>query len=700
MAFHKLVNTRYFSEAAIDFKKNGGMYTRAPEGSREWMEYWQIQEDRSLNGYKVGDTWITGRHYFFLNFTPISRITEDLGKALEERRNKHGKLSQVTMDKHFSFPDFYEAGYEWYRFKHIAKFGGQFMGITSTGGKHIACAKARGAGWSYMEASDGVYNYNLFDGSKSYYFAGIEQYLTTDGILNKVQPMLDWINDHSNYWKKNRQKKNTLMHQRASFVDELGVERGSMSEIVGVVVDDPNKTRGKRGMKITFEEAGSFRNLKKSLIVSMGSIKDGSYYVGQISVFGTGGEQGPSIEGLEEIFYSPEAFDMLAFPNVYEEGMEATKCGYFVPVYRVDRTFMDENGNVDVKGAVDHQLAERLTKGKARDKKVLDDYIAEYPFYPQEAFKRLGKNPFWTDRINRQIKRVETEEVIQKMIRHGYLIPEDKDKGGARFIQSDAVTPILQYPHKDADDLSGCCTMYDAPYKDEMGFTPDGMYDLVFDPFYNDDAEDQTSLFHFWIFKNPNNIDSTWEDLPVFEYCARPEDLDTCYEQLFLACELYNAKAQGEIAGGGKGVLDYAKRKLLMHRIHYRPEGMALGGDKEIETSQRNRSYLMNMTAEYKKLGITYLVQWHKEVIGITESGDDIFRIDRVYSLGFLRELLKFDGKKNADRISSAIIHRFQSKQRIHELVKQEQKKAMDEYYARQFTTQDEYETSDTTNYM
>jgi len=34
------------NEAAIDFKKNGGMYTRAPEGSREWMDYWQLHEDR------------------------------------------------------------------------------------------------------------------------------------------------------------------------------------------------------------------------------------------------------------------------------------------------------------------------------------------------------------------------------------------------------------------------------------------------------------------------------------------------------------------------------------------------------------------------------------------------------------------------------------------------------------------------------
>ena len=681
MSFHGLANTQYFKEAALDFKKNNGFYTRAPIGSREWTEYWEMHEKRCLEGYQVGDTYITGRHYFYLNFTPIMRVTDSLGATK--------KAGNQIMDKEIDFADFYEIGYEWYRFKQIAWFGGTFMGITSPGAKHLVAAKTRGAGWSFQEASDGAYNYTFFAGSKSYYFAGLEDYLIKDGILSKVQPMLDWINEHCPYWSQNRQKKNSLMYMRASYLDEFGTERGSFSEIMGVIVDDPNKTRGKRGKKIVFEEAGSFKNLKKSLIVSMGSIKDGSYYVGQISVFGTGGETGPSIEGLEEIFYEPDAYDMLAFPNIYEEGMESTKCGYFVPVFRSNRAFMDEDGNVDIQGSIDHELKQREVKGKARDKKTLDDYVAEYPFYPGEAFKRMGKNPFWVDRIDRQMKRIERDTAIKALIRHGYMKAGEK---GGEFVHSDSVTPILQYPHKDSDDLTGCCTMYEAPYYDHTGQVPDDMYELVFDPFYNDEAEDQTSLFHFWVWKKPNPHTGSFVDLPVFEYAARPEDLNDCYEQLFLACDLYNCKAQGEIAGGGKGVIDYAKTKHLMHKIHFEPETMAK--DKEIGSTGRNRSYLMNMSTEAKKLGLTYLVQWHKEVRGVNEQGENIYNIDCVYSLGFLRELRKFDGKKNADRISSAIVGRFQIKSIVVEMTNREERKAMDDFYERQFVNKEYYSES------
>jgi hypothetical protein len=48
MGFHKLVNTRYFSEAAIAFKKNGGRYTTAPVGSRDYKDFWEEQEKAPL----------------------------------------------------------------------------------------------------------------------------------------------------------------------------------------------------------------------------------------------------------------------------------------------------------------------------------------------------------------------------------------------------------------------------------------------------------------------------------------------------------------------------------------------------------------------------------------------------------------------------------------------------------------------------
>src|SRR6476620_10037430 len=104
MSFGKLVKTRYFSEAAIDYTKNKGFYTRAPIGSREYTEYWEMQEQRCMNGYKVGDLWISGRHYFYLNFTPILKVPDDaLLNYIRQARDKRGKMGVTTMNKILEF---------------------------------------------------------------------------------------------------------------------------------------------------------------------------------------------------------------------------------------------------------------------------------------------------------------------------------------------------------------------------------------------------------------------------------------------------------------------------------------------------------------------------------------------------------------------------------------------------------------------
>jgi len=274
MGFHNLVNTAYFSEAANDWKKNGGRYCLAPQGSRDYYQWWEEQERRCKYGYKVGDLWISGRHYGYLNFFPMYRVPDAvLNKALDEGRDKRGKISVKIADKVVGFPKFWEVDYEWWNFKHIAWYGGEFMGVESEGGKHIGCLKARGAGFSYKEAWDGVYNYTFIPGSKSYYFAAADGYLVGDAIMDKVQEGLDWINKYCPPWMQNRQVKKTLMHQKASYYDEFAMERGKKSEIIAQIVDKPGKTRGKRGRKATFEESGTFPNLEAALEVSMGSMR-------------------------------------------------------------------------------------------------------------------------------------------------------------------------------------------------------------------------------------------------------------------------------------------------------------------------------------------------------------------------------------------------------------------------------------------
>lgn len=699
MGFHSLVNTRYFSEAAIGWKKNGGRYTTAPHGSRDYYQFWEEQDKRCKYGYKVGDLWIPGRMYGYLNFMPISRVPDNvLMAALKERQDKRGKLSITNVEKTVGFPSFWEIDYEWWNLKHIAWNGGSFMGVNSPGGKHMCCLKTRGAGFSYKEAWDGIYNYNFIDGSKSYYFAGAEPYLVGDAIMDKVQVGLDWINQYSNYWKKNRQKKYTLMHQKASYMDDKGVEKGSMSEIIAQVVDKPGKTRGKRGRKATFEEGGSFPVLEPALEVCMGSMREGSVYVGEITVFGTGGETGPGIQGLEDIFNYPESWDMLAFNNVWDQGVAGTECGYFVPCWRANSWYMDKNGNVDIPGAVHADDIARAKKKKSPKPKALDRRKAEYPRTPAEALQRLNGNGFNIAEIDAQIRRLQTNKAMQNQVRHGKIISSDVTNSGVEFmvLPKDKARPIEVYPHLElGDQLEGCTSILERPYTDSNGNVPAEMYMGTFDAYYKEETEDTTSLFSAKIWKQQNLIDPSFNDLPVAWLTGRSKSLENDYNRFFNLLKFYNAKGQGEISGGGQGVFTYAKTHRMLQYLYHEPEMLH---NKDIASKSAQNSYLMNMTADRKKLGLMYLEDWHMQIRGIDEKGNPIYNLHYIHDIAFLQEMRKHNPEKgNFDRISDAIIAMFMLKERKAIMVKT--RRTNREFYSDQHVLfgDNDYSTGETT---
>jgi hypothetical protein len=697
MGFHKLVNTQYFKEAANDWIKNGGYYTRAPIGTREYREYWEMWERRCANGLQVGDLWVPGRHLFYLNFTPITKLPDDkLAAAIAEARNaKDGRIGRVTMEKIFSFPRFYEIDYEWFNFKDIAWNGGRFMGIDGgMGGLHVGCAKARGAGFSFKEAADGCYNYTFIPRSKSYYFAGMEQYLSTDGILNKAKDMLDFINDNCPEWRQNRMKSDQVMKMKASYIDGDGVERGNFSEIVGIVIDNPNKTRGKRGRKIVFEEAGSFKNLKKALKVCIGSISDGGAATGQISVFGTGGEEGPSIQGLEDIFNNPIEYNMLAFPNIWEDGMEGTSIGYFVPAYRTNPMHMDADGNVDMNAAVQYENKNREQEKRKPDPREYDGYCAEYPIYPSEVFQRITINPFRQKELRAQEQRILRSAAIQAMLRYGEFYRKD-GKLDFMNLPKSVARPIENYPHTKDDNLEGTITIVENPFRDRNGEVPLYMYKVVFDPYYKEESEDISSLFCVYVMKMYNNLDPVNEGMPVAWYRGRPQDLDRAYKVVFDFAEFYNADVQGEIAGGGQGVLDYAKTNRLLHKVCFEPENLST---KEYD-STKNRKYLMNMPTERKRMGLTYVIDWHKQTRSVNEDGVPNLNLNMYYDIVGIREMRKFNGKRNADTISTLIVGMYELREQVYQAEKQEERERKDDFYSRPLFGEETTSMEVTTNY-
>lgn len=659
MALHTFTNTRLFSDAANDYTRNGGVYTRAPKGSLDYKAYWAEQKKRCLEGYTVGDLRITGRHYFYLNFCPIKRTEE----------KKDGSWN-VMKAKKLLFPSFWEIDYNWWWSKEIAMFGMTKEGILDlqiealpikdyVDGKHMCCLKTRRAGFSYKEAADGVYNYIFIPESKSYYFASKQEYLTVDGILNKVTTYLEHLDTNTqDYWRRNRMEKNLMMHRKASYIDKNKDPRGYKSEIIGVIIDDPDKVRGKDGIKITYEEAGSFRNLDKALGISMPSVKDGATMTGQISVFGTGGEEGPDIEGLESIFLDPDSYDMLAFNNIWEDGQEDTVCGYFVPCTMANQDYMDEDGNVDIAGALAYDEKERDKKRRLKDPKKLDRRVAEFPRTPTESLQRLSSNIFPVAEAQAQLRRVEKNQEILGSIMHGIVWQGEKQ---VEFRASSSVLPLLSFPHKNDDDLTGAVTIYDKPTINLQGSVNPGVYITVVDPYYKDQAEDRTSLWAAYVIKQKVKGDPYGETI-VASYIGRPAQLTTAYRNTVLLTKMYNSTIQSEIAGGGQGFFDYLRTEKLLHLAEYEP---MLFSTKTI-VSEKNRNYFMNTSTEDKKTGYTYQAEWLLKQRGINSAGQPVLNIHLIKDVGLLREYIKFDPnpKKNFDRISAMSLAMFMLKEK------------------------------------
>lgn len=239
----KIQNTDKFRPAAVNFEKYGN-YTTAPKGTTAFYDYWDQETERCLKGYSTEDgDHISGYFYFYLNYCQIVEV------VIDPITNKAEGIK--------GFPRFWD-------------YDKAFFDVVDEAerlGKHLAVLKARRKGYSYKIASMLCRNFYLIPSSKSYAYAAENEFLTKDGILTKSWEYMDFIDEHTAWYKK-RQKVDTKMHKRASAVidrEGVKVEIGYKSEIIGVTLkNDVNKVRGKcfsEGTKVLMYN-GNLKNIE------------------------------------------------------------------------------------------------------------------------------------------------------------------------------------------------------------------------------------------------------------------------------------------------------------------------------------------------------------------------------------------------------------------------------------------------------
>jgi hypothetical protein len=355
----------------------------------------------------------------------------------------------------------------------------------------------------------------------------------------------------------------------------------------------------------------------------------------------TGGyAKGDTVRYAEDIFYNPETFNFLSFPDIYED---RGKIGYFIPITLGSMKYKrGENLETDLEYAIKDQQAERAKR--AKDRHALQGYIVNNPLIPSEAFL-LGDNDIFPAAILKQqhtslMKDDDLGHKLKESFKGRFI--EESD-GRVNFEVTTAM-PIRDYPLQDASlkAKEGCVEMWQKPVLDEMGLVQKGRYIASADVVRNDIIGSSDSLPSLFVFDR-------YTRQIVLEYTGRTNNTKDFYNQAYLICKFYSAKLMYEKNINAMFTyFDHLKATHLLADTPYQ-----FRSKEEAFIVGTNTSKGISANASVIEQGIRLINDWFSSPSMTTAGKSQIYHI---YSPALLLEAIKYTGTNNTDRISSLIV--------------------------------------------
>lgn len=673
-------NTAEFCKAGKTYIKTGKYTNAHPKfDAKEYKAFWDEEEKRCREGltlpgklikgtngeYELQKIHITGEHYGYLNYGEIKRskgFESKNGVLYSAGGEPIKKLESVAGTKDFYLPDFWDGDY--YFFKAIE--------LCRRIGKHLVVGKARRKGYSYKNGWLVANMANFIRRSNSVVGAYDAASLFDDGTMNKVQNYLDFICKHTD-WDK-RRIHNTLEHIEIGFryKGEV-VKRGFLSQIhTAILKGNPGGLRGKDATLLLLEEAGKCPNLSDILDATMKSLSDGIFTTGLFIVFGTGGGDDNQWQGFEDLFYEAYSRNFVMFENIWDADMLGTGCGYFHGSFMNKPGLIDIHGNSDIQGSIKF---DDMEKAKVKhDPSKLNAHEMEEPRTPSQAFSRAANNIFPAKELDEQLRRVMRDPNLQGLGREGIFVEtakgiKFKDRRLADDEEALLIPPVINmYPIKPDQDVRGCWVLYEQPYRDpHTGEIPENLYTAWNDPYgISKDKEHfnvKDSLGVTYIVENSNNFTPTKGNRIVASFVGRREDTEEYDNEMFLGVQYYGATLLYENDRGD--VRTNALKRGLLHLLKLEPEFQY---QKALQKGGQGRKTGISIAGNMQRKlnGVLYLKKWLIESRGIDEHGNKLLNLHYIYDVGLLRELLKYDGKRNTDRVSAMIVGMFDVRETLH----------------------------------
>lgn len=540
-------NPSWFTEARDTFVRTGH-YTRFRRNSRSWRAFWKEQFIRCKYGMTSHGYTITGDHYYFLNFYRLKDLDN---------------VEEAGMGRQEIFPNFLEGQYEWFHYLKLARKL-----------RMNACMmKARGAGYSEIEASIISNSYNVIKGSINVCTAFAQTQL--DKLLEKVWANINWLYYNTDGGMAHlSQAKNSNYLRRASHYeirDGQKIEVGWGSQIQGIITDKPGKLRGDRTDILMFEECGLWPQFTKAYTQADALVGQIGRQWGLRLMGGTGGEAGPQIEGLRKMYYEPQLFGVLPYRHNFTKNGEYAITSFFLPAFRTikELSLLDSRGWLDDE---DGKAYFNKTRDlKAQDPEEFTTFCAEYCFDGEEAFSLEGNNKFNKILIAEQLANIRIHKdspkpergTLEYIFKNGQHSRENIT--GLRWIKNNTGDiQIIEHP-------IWTQVSYDEEGNELKYEKMNGLYVAGIDSI-DLGMEDTSALT-----KDPSNFCivikrrqfGLKDPIYVAMYKARPNDVRDAYKTAIKLLQYYNCKANLEATR--VSMLSWAREKKYLNYFMYRP---------------------------------------------------------------------------------------------------------------------------------
>ena len=624
----------YFRQPAIYFMENG-CYTKLRPNSNpqsEYRKFWAEEKRRCYEGYvrESDGEWVTGLCYWFLNYNPmlVNKIVEGTKRA----------------ERVESFPFFFEGIYWRFHYLQQAKLAGQ----------HAIELARRQCAKSYSLSS--IMTHNLILGEAdpnpethrrrtTVLTAYEKEYLKDDkdGTFSKFKPAMGFIFTNTPFPHLMLKNSPNEMSWQMGYKNELGVEAGSLNQVLGVSAkDNPDKLRGKRGW-VLFEEMGSFKGLLALYDTTRKGVEDGNYAFATMYLVGTAAEDESDFTSAKTLLYNPKGYNIYSIKNVFDKkGQGKPNFGFFFPSYINRSGCYNKDGVSDVVKALLEILVARFNTKYSADPQSVLRVIAEDPITPAEAIIKVKANYFPVAALTERAMQLDSDPHAYDGSYTGNLVLGED--GVVKFNMT-GETPLRSWEVK--GDPKGCIEIFQMPEKNPNGEIFPNRYILGHDPVNNDEAQSSSLSSTFVL--------DLFTDRIVAEYTGRPKYAEDSYEIVRLLCMFYNAKCLFE--SNNKGVFAYFQKMNSLKYLAQTPEYLR---DREYikYSAFGSNAFGVNASKPINDYANNLIREWliKPTVIDIKDDEGNIApaEVPQLYTLksrALLDELINFTPEVNVDRI-------------------------------------------------